>query len=225
MPGARNGAWLKIKHTRRQELVIGGWLPGAGRRTERIGALLMGYHEDGALRYAGRVGTGFTERVLQDLASRLAPLRRPENPFTAAPKLPRETQFVEPLLVAEVEFTEWTSDGVMRAPSYKGLRDDKSARDVVREDAAALASQGEAAASDPGNASAGTDCRRAPQDLFDDVSRRADGTLTVTVDRRALKLSNWDKVLFPETGFTKGDLIAYYALVAPVAVPHLTDER
>ncbi|MGO9902062.1 MAG: DNA ligase D [Solirubrobacteraceae bacterium] len=202
-PGARNGAWLKIKHTRRQELVIGGWLPGAGKRTQRIGALLMGYHEDGGLRYAGRVGTGFTELTLADLAARLAPLRRPDSPFTLAPKLPREAQFVEPGLVAEVEFTEWTSDGVMRAPSYKGLRDDKDSAQVVREDKREELS---------GN----------PAQLFDDYRQRADGTLAVTVERRALKLSNWDKVLFPQTGFTKGDLIAYYTLVAPAVVPHLS---
>ncbi len=75
-PGRRSGAWLKIKNTRRQELVIAGWLPGEGRRTKRIGALLMGYFEDGAFVYAGRVGTGFTEATLEDLARRLEPLRR-----------------------------------------------------------------------------------------------------------------------------------------------------
>src|ERR1700722_13169509 len=74
-PGRRTGAWIKIKHVRRQELVIGGWLPGGGRRTDRVGALLMGYYKDDALRYAGRVGTGFTERTLTELARRLKPLR------------------------------------------------------------------------------------------------------------------------------------------------------
>ena len=132
-PGRRTGAWIKIKHVRRQELVIGGWLPGEGRRTERIGALLMGYYEDGALRYAGRVGTGFTERTLTELARRLKPLRTDENPFDHPPKLPRNAEFVTPELVAEVEFREWTGEGVMRAPSFKGIRDDKPAAEVVRE--------------------------------------------------------------------------------------------
>ena len=113
--------------------MIGGWLPGEGRRTDRIGALLMGYYEDDALRYAGRVGTGFTERTLTELARLLKPLRADDNPFHDPPKLPRNAEFVRPELVAEVEFREWTGEGVMRAPSFKGLRDDKPPAAVVRE--------------------------------------------------------------------------------------------
>jgi bifunctional non-homologous end joining protein LigD len=194
-PGRRSGAWLKIKHTMRQELVIGGWLPGEGRRAERIGALLVGYNRDGQFVYAGRVGTGFTEETLGELAGRLGPLRQKKNPFDTAPKLPREAEFVEPKLVAEVEFREWTEDGVMRAPSFKGLRDDKSSREVVRE----------------GDA------------LFDEAQPLPDGALSVAVDDRRLKLTNWDKVLYPQTGFTKGDLITYYARVASTVLPHLRD--
>jgi bifunctional non-homologous end joining protein LigD len=204
-PGRRTGAWIKIKHTRRQELVIAGWLPGEGRRTDRIGALLMGvYDDDGSLRYAGRVGTGFTDRTLEDLRRRLTPLRRPESPFAIAPKLPRHAVFVEPELVAEIEFREWTGEGVMRAPSFKGLREDKPAAAVVREDRRDV---------DPAT----------PEALFDDVERLPDGSLSVHVDGRALKISNWDKVLFPQTGFTKGDLVAYYARIAPAVLPHLRD--
>ncbi len=201
-PGRRSGAWLKIKHTLRQELVIAGWLPGEGRRERRIGALLMGYYEDGAFRYAGRVGTGFTDAMLDELAERLAPYRRDTSPFTDAPKFPREAVFVEPCLVAEIEFREWTGDGVMRAPSYKGLRDDKSPREVVPE-------------SDPES--------NTPEALFDEVERQPDGSLVVLADGRRLKLTNWDKVLFPKTGFTKGDLISYYARIAPAVLPHLKD--
>ena len=164
-PGRRTGAWVKIKHTLRQELVIGGWLPGEGRRTERIGALLMGYHEDGSLRYAGRVGTGFTERTLDDLGGRLAPLRRDRSPFDDGAKLPRNAVFVEPRLVAEIEFREWTSDGVMRAPSFKGLRDDKS-------DAAMSSREGS-----NGRHRVPAD---SPEALFDDVQRLPDGSLAVT---------------------------------------------
>jgi bifunctional non-homologous end joining protein LigD len=216
-PGRRTGAWLKIKHTLRQELVIGGWLPGEGRRADRIGALLMGYYEDGAFRYAGRVGTGFTDAVLDDLARRLQPLRRDSSPFTNAPRLPRNAVFVEPCLVAEIEFTEWTSDHVMRAPSFKGLREDKSPRDVVLEDPALLPEESDA------SASAARTAPTSPEALFDEVERQPDGSLVVLADGRRIKISNWDKVLFPATGFTKGDLIAYYARVAPAVLPHLKD--
>ncbi|MGZ4174148.1 MAG: DNA ligase D, partial [Solirubrobacteraceae bacterium] len=206
-PGRRSGAWLKIKHTLRQELVIGGWLPGEGRRSERIGALLVGYFDDDRLRYAGRVGTGFTEAVLDDLARRLRPLQRDANPFDNTPRLPRNAVFVEPSLVAEIEFTEWTAEGVLRAPSFKGLRDDRAAPEVRLE-------------SEPGapNVAPGS-----PEALFDEVQRGPDGTMLVLTEGRSLKISNWDKVLFPATGFTKGDLIAYYARIAPVVLPHLRD--
>jgi bifunctional non-homologous end joining protein LigD len=216
-PGRRTGAWVKIKHTRRQELVIAGWLPGEGRRTDRIGALLMGYQEDGELRYAGRVGTGFTERTLDDLRERLAPLRRDTSPLTTAPKLPRSAVFVEPELVAEIEFREWTGEGVMRAPSFKGLRDDKPAATVVREDPPTVDDD------DAPEAPRTAEAALTPEVLFDDVERLPDGSLAVHVEGRALKISNWDKVLFPNTGFTKGDLIAYYARIAPAVLPHLRD--
>jgi bifunctional non-homologous end joining protein LigD len=220
-PGRRTGAWIKIKHTRRQELVICGWLPGEGRRTDRIGALLMGLWEDGALRYAGRVGTGFTERTLTELARKLAPLRRTDSPFDQAPKLPRTAVFVEPELVAEIEFREWTTEGVMRAPSYKGLRDDKPSAEVVRESATATAPD-EADEADGSGVDAGAEANT-PEALFEQVQRLPDGSLAVVADGRRLKLSNWDKVLFPGAGFTKGDLIAYYARVAPAVLPHLRD--
>ncbi len=203
--GRRTGAWLKVKHTLRQELVIGGWIPGEGRRAERIGALLMGYSEDGAFRYAGRVGTGFTEQTLEDLRSRLRLLRRATSPFASGPRLPRDAVFVEPCLVAEIEFREWTGEGVMRAPSYKGLREDKSPRDV------ALDTESVAASPD------------APQALFDEVEVLPEGAIAVLTEGRRLRISNWDKVLFPRTGFTKGDLVAYYGRVAPAVLPHLHD--
>ncbi len=197
-PGRRSSGWLKIKHRGRQEVVIAGWVPGEGRRAERIGALLTGVHAaDGSLRYAGRVGTGFTERTLSDLADRLAPLRTPASPFApGAPRFPRGTQFVRPELVAEVEFVEWTPDGVMRAPSFKGLRDDKPSAEVVRE--------GEAGP-------------------FDAVEELPEGARLVRVDGRELRITNWQKVLYPQTGFTKGDLVEFYARMAPVLVPHLRD--
>lgn len=136
-PGRRGGLWLKIKNTRRQELVIGGWFPGEGRRQGRIGALLMGYYDhSGAqpeLRYAGKVGTGFDARDLEELERLLTPLRRSTSPF-AGPRQPgKGALYVEPELVAEVEFNEWTRQNMLRHPSYKGLREDKRPLDVVME--------------------------------------------------------------------------------------------
>jgi bifunctional non-homologous end joining protein LigD len=133
-PGRRPGTWLKVKNHRAQELVIGGWQPGEGRRRDRIGSLLVGYYdEDGNLVYAGKVGTGFDDAELTRLAKLLAPLERPDSPFTGR-QPPRGAIFVEPRLVAELEFSEWTQAGTIRHPSYKGLRDDKDASDVVREE-------------------------------------------------------------------------------------------
>ncbi len=238
-PGRRTGAWIKIKHIRRQELVIGGWLPGEGRRTDRIGALLMGYYEpDGRLHFAGRVGTGFTDRMLDELGGKLARIRRDKTPFDPPPKLPRNAAFVDPELVAEVDFREWTAEGVMRAPSYKGLRDDKPALEVIREATEPAGPAGPAEPAEPAEptepaapTTAVTAAARhtppdgpaTPESLFDEVERLPDGALAVLTDGRRLKITNWDKVLFPETGFTKGDLIAYYARIAPAVVPHLKD--
>ena len=132
--GRRSNEWLKVKNVCRQEVVIGGWLPGEGNRHGRIGALLAGYYEDDGttLRFAGKVGTGYTDKELERLAGLLAPIARDTSPF--ADKVPyRQSRFVEPVLVAEVEFTEWTHTGTLRHPSYKGLRDDKPAAAVRRE--------------------------------------------------------------------------------------------
>jgi bifunctional non-homologous end joining protein LigD len=137
--GKRSRCWLKVKNWLRQEMVIGGWLPGEGGRSGTLGALLLGYHdgEGGPLRYAGRVGTGFTGAELSRLQELLEPLARDTSPFDEPPELPREVRklgrFVEPSMVCEVMFSEWTHTGTLRQPSYKGLRDDKDGREVVRE--------------------------------------------------------------------------------------------
>ena len=141
VPGRRTREWLKVKNVRSQEVVVGGWLPGKGRREGELGALLVGYYErDGEecrLRYAGKVGTGFDGAALKLLRERLEPLAMDESPFEGR-QPQKDSRFVEPELVCEVEFSEWTSAGTLRHPSYKGLRDDKPAIDVVREEPAAV---------------------------------------------------------------------------------------
>jgi bifunctional non-homologous end joining protein LigD len=133
-PGARR-EWIKVKNIRHQDVVVGGWKPGAGRRANTIGSLLVGVYENRRLRYAGHVGTGFTEAMLADLMHRLRPLRRGTSPFgaTVPSQHARGAQWVEPRLVGEIAFSDWTSDLVMRHPSWRGLRGDKAATQVHRD--------------------------------------------------------------------------------------------
>jgi bifunctional non-homologous end joining protein LigD len=128
----RSHDWRKLKCNAEQELVIGGYTAPQGSRTD-FGALLVGYWEDGALRYAGKVGTGFDQALLHELGQRLRELGRDDSPFDRVHPIPRGTHWAEPELVAQIGFTEWTRDGRLRHPRFLGLRDDKPARDVVRE--------------------------------------------------------------------------------------------
>ena len=130
--GGRSRDWLKLKCHAEQELVIGGFTAPRGSRTE-FGALLVGYNENGALRYAGKVGTGFDQATLRALGERMRELEQPESPFEPFKPIPPGTRWVRPELVAQVGFAEWTRDRRLRHPRYIGLRDDKPAREVVRE--------------------------------------------------------------------------------------------
>ena len=209
-PGGRSGGWVKVKNSRRQELVVGGWTTGKGSRSSSIGALHLGVHdEDGQLRYAGRVGTGFDADELAQLAALLEPLAQKETPFSGR-QPPRGAHFVEPNLVCEVEFTEWTNAGTLRHPSYKGLREDKPAAEVVRE---RISAPQEISTPEAGHA--------ADVNAWIEQGSSVRGGVEVQVEGRTLKLTNLDKVLYPETGFTKADLIGYYAAIAPVLLPHL----
>jgi bifunctional non-homologous end joining protein LigD len=186
--GRRTGDWVKVKARERQEFLIAGYTRGEGRRARSFGALVLGVRTGGELVWAGNCGTGFGEEEIDRLLERLRPLERATSPFAVQPTMPRvrrgDVVWVEPVLVCEVEFVEWTRDGRLRAPVYKGLREDKPPEQVRRE-------------------------RPAETEL-------ARG-------RRRLKLSNLDKVFWPEEGITKGDLLDYYRRVAPVLVPHLRD--
>jgi bifunctional non-homologous end joining protein LigD len=130
LPGRRNPAWVKVKNICSTDVVIGGWLPGDGGRAGRLGSLVVGIPDaDGELRYAGRVGTGFTQAELTRLGGMLDELASDESPF-AGRQPPKLTRFVEPQLVARVDYTERTQGGTLRQPSYKGLRDDVAPGDV-----------------------------------------------------------------------------------------------
>lgn len=127
----RSGDWIKLKCSREQELVIGGFTPPQGSRAS-FGALLVGYYEGDELRYAGKVGTGFDQRTLAELGARLEALEVPDSPF-ASEDLPSTARWVRPELVGQFGFQEWTRDGKLRHPRYVGLREDKRPREVVRE--------------------------------------------------------------------------------------------
>jgi bifunctional non-homologous end joining protein LigD len=135
-PGRRSRNWTKVKNIKTQEAVVVGWRPGEGRRSGQFGSLLLGVHNDeGRLVYAGHVGTGFSEKVLDDLARRLAPLERKTSPLDdEVPRTEaRDAHWVRPTLVGEVAFSEWTQDGRLRHPVWRGLRPDKDADEVVPE--------------------------------------------------------------------------------------------
>lgn len=135
LPGRRSEHWRKVKHVRRTSAVVAGWRPGQGGRAGRIGSLLLGVPGPQGLEYAGHVGTGFSAQTLAMLARRLEPLRRAGSPFAGpVPRAQeRDAVWVEPVLVAEVDYTEWTRDGRLRHPSYKGLRDDIGPQEVTRQ--------------------------------------------------------------------------------------------
>ena len=128
----RSKDWLKLKCVLEQEFVIGGYTDPAGSRTD-FGALLVGYNEDGRLRYAGKVGTGYNSKTLRELGAKLRKIETDKPPFVDVKPIPRGTHWTKPRLVAQIGFAEWTTDGRLRQPRYLGLRDDKRPREVVRE--------------------------------------------------------------------------------------------
>jgi bifunctional non-homologous end joining protein LigD len=189
-PGKRSRNWLKFKTHGEQELVVAGYTRGKGRREWSFGSLVLATNGPDGLQWAGNVGTGFDDAEQERLLKKLRPLERKSSPFPTPPKMPRvrkdDIVWVEPKLVAEVSFAEWTHDGRLRAPVYQGLREDKDASEVRRE---------------------------TPDAIPDTISK----------GKRTLRLSNLDKLYWPDEGITKGELLAYYRDVAPVLLPHLRD--
>jgi bifunctional non-homologous end joining protein LigD len=134
-PGKRSPLWRKIKNRHEQELVIAGWTDGTGNRSSTFGSLLVGVYDGDALRYAGGVGTGFNQKLLESLLARLKKLEVKKCPFDPVPprSVTRSAHWTRPELVAQVHFAEWTDEGIVRQSSFLGLRDDKDPHKVVRE--------------------------------------------------------------------------------------------
>jgi bifunctional non-homologous end joining protein LigD len=231
-PGKRTPDWRKIKITQEQEFVVGGWTDPRQTRAW-FGALLLGVYDGPHLVYVGHTGTGFNERELARVMKLLAPLKTNECPFTPRPRTNERPHWVEPRLVAQVRFTEWTDDAKLRHPVYLGLRDDKDPRDVVREQKrTGVASR--VAASRVRSGFSRTPAGRTPKnrpavpsnDVVDQLTAlehaRRDGTLQLP-DGRTLAVTNLHKVFWPKEKLTKGDLFRYYAQVAPCILPAVAD--
>lgn len=193
--GERSRGWLKIKASKRQEFVIAGWSPSTKKQS--FASLLLGTWDDGKLVYRGRVGTGFTADTAQSLQQQLDARARKTSPFAEIPKVvARSSKWVAPELVAEIGYTELTPDGVLRHPSFLGLREDKPASDIGLEQAAPA---------------------RKPLELSGQAGINA-------AEAAGIKLTSPDRVVYPGQGVTKADLVAYYAAVAEAMLPY-TENR
>jgi bifunctional non-homologous end joining protein LigD len=208
----RSDAWLKIKCQHRLEFVVGGYTDPQGSRA-RFGALHLGLYDGGRLVYVSKVGTGFDGPEIERLWASLGPLRRDTSPFDAGTPGGRGHHWVEPRLVAEVRFTEWTRDGGIRHPIYLGLRNDVRPEDCRREPP------------DTDWSDAAERLRAEPESIEGAADSAAHGGSPREAAPPAprVRLTNLDKVFWPAEGYTKGDLIAYYDAIAPVMLPYLRD--
>ncbi|HEX2078130.1 MAG TPA: DNA ligase D [Longimicrobium sp.] len=235
----RNNDWLKVKCLLRQEFVIGGYTEPRGSRSH-FGALLLGVHDEkGGLVYAGKVGTGFDRSRLREVHARLAKLERDDSPFAnygRRGRRPAGVHWIDPKLVCEIAFTEWTEEGILRHPVFQGLREDKKPRDVVRERPAGLPA-GETAAAESRaarpagrarSASAGRGSSTAPAPRSRPIPpstqranpRRGKGEDTEVA---GVRLSSPDKVLYPALGITKLELARYYEAIGEWMLPYIQD--
>ena len=203
--GRRSKSWLKLKVLNEQEFVIAGFTKG---EREYFGSLVLGVHENGALRHAGQVGTGFDHKTMKAIYERLEPLITKTSPFAAKPRI-KDVTWVRPEVVCQVRFLEWTSDGMLRAPVFVGLREDKAPEQVEREEPVDVA-----------EAEATPERREVTGGGGLDLSGRE---ATVEVDGHRLKFTNLDKVLFPKDGWKKRDLLEYYDAASEWLLPHLAD--
>lgn len=210
----RSAAWVKVKAFKTMECVVGGWTEGQGGRSSTLGALLLGVYRDGRLMPVGHVGSGFDERTLRELLARVRERETARSPFAVEPRTNQKAHWCQPELVCDVRYVELTREGTLRAPSYRGLREDVSPQECTGEErleptktalrAAARAAQER------------TDGEIAP-------TRGARVPATLTIDGHTIRLTNLEKILFPEDGYTKADLIRYYTEVSPYLIPTIRD--
>ncbi|MBV7486546.1 DNA ligase D [Bordetella sp. BOR01] len=216
----RSETWIKLKCALRQEFVIVGYTLPQGSRSG-FGALLLAVHDqDGKLRYAGKVGTGFDAQGLESLARQLQALDTPDSPLDSRAKVPRGAHWVKPVLIAEVSFAEWTASGHVRQASFRGLRSDKPPRDIGRETPMA-AREIEA---DTAAGSGGSPTGRQRAAAAESGRARATAKAKAGKAKRAVRparLTHPERVIDPSTGLTKLDLARYYGLVAPLLLEHL----
>lgn len=202
----RSRDWVKIKARRRQECVIVGWTESPAGRTGFRG-LMLGLYEGDALVYVGSVGSGFDERLLEEIGTRLRAIEIAAAPVRDVPKTPSRAHWVEPQLVAEIEFAAWTNGGMLRQPVFVALRSDRDPRSCARETPTPLPVILSSSKAEP-PAPAG---KRSV----------AKGDALLEIGGHSLKITNRSKVLWPKDGFTKGDAIAYYRSVAGAILPYL----
>jgi bifunctional non-homologous end joining protein LigD len=232
-PGRRSAEWRKVKLVKRQEFVVGGWTEPRGARN-RFGALLLGLPAPGGkLRYVGHVGGGFSEASLRAVAARLAPLEQAACPFESKPPSNDKPHWVRPALVAEVRFGDWTHDAHLRHPVFLGMRDDVLPETVSREDEPAAAPPAKPVAKTKARAKAKPRAEPVAPPAADPdtaavleaiaaLEARGSGRLTLP-SGDVLELGNLQKVLWPALGITKGELLRYYATIAPQLLPVVRD--
>jgi len=212
--GRRSADWIKVKCDRRQGFVIGGYTEPQGSRS-RFGALHVGVYEGPRLVYVTKVGTGFDAEGLDRVADALAPLKRTASPFASGSPRGRGNHWVEPKLVCEIRFTEWTREGGLRHPVFLGLRPDRRPEECRREEPVRL--------DDAAGAETGAPPRLAPPaGRKPEPAAPSAATPAPASGERQVRLTNLKKILWPD-GYTKGDLIGYYEAVAPLLLPYLRD--
>jgi len=205
----RGPEWMKFKVTSQQDFVICGYILG---EREPFGSLVLGYYKDKKLVYAGNVGSGFTQASLKSVFESIKPLITKKPVLRDVPKEIGQVTWVEPKLVCVVKFTAWTDDERLRAPVFQGLRTDASPEDTVRETAVVPAENAAGVKHSPDKKPRAGDTPLLPADATE---------LTLTIQSRSLKFTNLKKVFYPADGYTKRDVVNFYAAVADLLVPHL----